>query len=87
MTTTLQARVDEELAQAVRRRANEEGVSVSGYLTELVRRDVRQAQDDAFWQSFTDYYSDPEHVAEAQAEAERYAETLTDGIEPDGAGT
>lgn len=81
MTATLQARVNERLAKAARRRARETGTSVSRYLTDLVRRDVAQAEEAAFWQSFADYYRDPRHVAEVQAEAERFAATLTDGLE------
>lgn len=83
MTTMLQARVDDRLADAARRRASDQGVSLSRYLTDLLRRDLAQAEEDAFWRPFLAYYEDPRHVAEAQAEAEQYAHTLTDGLEPD----
>lgn len=79
--TIVQARVDERLARAARRRAREQGVSLSRYLVNLVRRDLAQAEEAAFWQGFTDYYDDPRRVAEAQADAESYAGTLTDGLD------
>lgn len=81
MTTMLQARVDDRLAEAARRRADDQGLSLSRYLANLVSQDVAQAEESAFWRSFTDYYDDPRHVAESQAEAERYAHTLTDGLD------
>lgn len=83
MTTTLQARLDDHLGKAARRRARDQGMSLSRYLTDLVRRDLAQAEEAAFWKSFTDYYSDPRHVVEAQAEAEEYRRTLTDGVDLD----
>ncbi|TQN28746.1 hypothetical protein FHX37_4110 [Haloactinospora alba] len=76
--------MEEGLAEAARRRAQEQGVSLAKYLIDLVRHDLRQAEEEAFWQPFADYYSDPEKVSEAQAEAERYAATLADGIDVDG---
>lgn len=81
MTTTLQARVDDQLAHAARERAENQGVSLSRYLINLVHQDLAEAEEAEFWRSFTDYYDDPRHVAEAQAEAERYADTLTDGVD------
>jgi antitoxin component of RelBE/YafQ-DinJ toxin-antitoxin module len=83
MSTMLQTRVDDELADAARQRAEDQGLSLSRYLTNLVRRDLAQAEEAAFWQSFTDYYDNPQRVAEAQAEVEQYAGTLTDGLGPD----
>lgn len=77
----LQTRVDDELAQAARKRAEDQGLSLSRYLTNLVRQDLAHAEEAAFWRSFTDYYEDPQHVVEAQAEAERYAAALTDGLD------
>lgn len=75
MLTTLQPRVDDQLASAACERAETQGVSLSRYLINLVRQDLAQAEEAEFWRSFTDYYDDPRHVAEAQAEAERYAHT------------
>lgn len=83
MTAMLQARVDDELAAAARERAAAEGVSLSRYLANLVRHDLELAEEAAFWRSFTKYYEDPDHVAEAQAEAELYASTLSDGLDQD----
>jgi hypothetical protein len=79
----LQTRVDDELADAARQRAEEQGLSLSRYLTNLVRRDLADAEEAAFWRSFTDYYDDPRRVAEVQADAESFAGTLTDGLYPD----
>jgi hypothetical protein len=81
MTAMLQTRVDDELASAARKRAEDQGLSLSRYLTNLVRQDLEQAEEAGFWRSFTGYYDDPQHVAEAQAEAERYAAALTDGLD------
>lgn len=78
MTTTIQARVPELLADAARQRAERLSVSVSQYLADLVRSDVERAEDEAFWADFTAYY-DAQHVVEAQAEAEVYAGSLLDG--------
>lgn len=79
----LQARVDERLADAARRRASDQGVSLSRYLTDLLRRDLAQAEEAEFWRSFIAYYEDPRQVARAQDDAEEYAQTLTDGLDPD----
>jgi hypothetical protein len=81
MTAMLQTRVDDELARAARKRAEDQGLSLSRYLTALVREDLAKAEEEAFWRSFTDYYGDPRHVDEAQAETERYAPALTDGLD------
>jgi hypothetical protein len=81
--TTLQARVADELAAAARRRADNQGMSLSRYVAELVQQDLARAEEEAFWQEFTDYFADESHVAEAQAEAELYAATLTDGLDQD----
>lgn len=81
MPTTLQARVDDQLATAARERAENQGVSLSRYLINLVQQDLARAEEAEFWRSFTDYYDDPRHVAEAQMEAERYSHTLTDGLD------
>ncbi len=56
---------------------------MSRYLAELVRDDVARAEEAAFWQSFTDYYSDARNVREAQEVAEEFAATLRDGLEDD----
>lgn len=79
----LQTRVEDELAEAARQRAEEQGLSLSRYLTNLVRQDLAHAEEAAFWQSFTNYYEHPHHVEEAQAEAERYAAALADGLDGD----
>ncbi len=78
----IQARMPDDLADAARRRAKDQGTSLSAYVTDLVRRDLVAARREKFWAEVERTMTTPEARADLAAEAEVFAETLTDGIEP-----
>lgn len=81
MTKLIQARLPEDLAAAARERAKEEGLSVSAYVTELVRRDMEATRRERFWDEVERTMTTPEARADLAADADAYAGTLTDGLE------
>ena len=83
MTTAIMARVPKELAEAAKRRARETDQSLSAYLTSLLRRDVEAAQEAKLWDAYETFHADPDNAAQARRDAEEWAGTLMDGLDPD----
>lgn len=82
MTTLIQARVPDDLADAARRRASDQEKSLSAYVADLLRRDMQAARRERFWVEVERTMTTPEARADLATETAALDGTLADGLEP-----
>lgn len=81
--TTLRAKVPDELADAARKRADDQGMSLSRYLAGLVQQDLARAEEAAFWADVRATMGTAEARVWQAAESERFAPALKNGLDPE----